>query len=521
MTTAVIYARYSSSNQREESIQGQIRDCLAYAERNGITVLREYTDSALTGKTDKRPSFQQMIKDSERHSFQVVLVWKLDRFARNRYDSAMYRNVLKKNGVRLVSVMENISDSPEGIILEGLMESLAEYYSANLSENVKRGLYDSALERKIISQPTFGYKRGADGRYEIDELTAPIVRRVFHEYANGKPYMAIVEDLNRDGIRTLRGNKFNRNSLRKLLRNEKYIGVYRYRDILDENGIPPIVSKELFDSVQHEVKRRTFTKKRITREESDPYLLTGKLFCGHCGSQMVGESARSKTGKTYHYYTCAGTRHQSRNGCKKRRVHRDWIEHEVIRIVNEYILTDEFIQTLTERIMEIQKQDMESEILKLLKSELTATEAKIANLMKAIEAGAGFSESIRTRLSELESLRDDQNRRISLESHRQPQFTAEQISDYLTRLRRADKTDSDSQRLIINALIKRIYLFDCDDPAEQKISIEINYGDESDQVTHEEVVRIMRPLLCLCVDRRTMNVRRSILIIDSIKKDRT
>lgn len=521
MNTAVIYARYSSSNQREESIQGQIRDCSSYAERNGLTILREYTDSALTGKTDKRPSFQQMIKDSEKHSFQIVLVWKLDRFARNRYDSAMYRNILKKNGVRIISVMENISESPEGIILEGLMESLAEYYSANLAENVKRGLYDSALERKIISQPTFGYKRGSDGRYEIDNLTAPIVRRIFKEYASGKPYMAIIRDLNRDGLRTSTGREFSRNSLRNILRNEKYIGIYRYKDILDEHGIPPIVDRDLFDRVQHEVKHRSFTKKRITREESDPYLLTGILFCGHCGSQMTGESARSSTGKTYHYYSCIGTRHQSRNGCTKRRVPRDWIESEVIRIINEHILTDEFIQTLTKRIMEIQRQDIESDNLRQLQAELKATEIKIANLTKAIEAGAGFSETILNRLSELESLREAQNRRISLEVHKQPQFTSQQISDYLTRLRRAEKTDSDSQRLLISALIKRIYLFDTDDPSEQRISIEINYGDDSDPVTHEEIVRQMSMLPCLNVDRRTLSISRSIVIITSIKKDRT
>lgn len=521
MNTAVIYARYSSSNQREESIQGQIRDCSSYAERNGLTIIHEYTDSALTGKTDKRPSFQQMIKDSEKHSFQIVLVWKLDRFARNRYDSAMYRNILKKNGVRIISVMENISDSPEGIILEGLMESLAEYYSANLAENVKRGLYDSALERKIISQPTFGYKRGSDGRYEIDDVTAPIVRRVFQEYASGKPYMAIIRDLNRDGLRTSTGREFSRNSLRNILRNEKYIGVYRYKDILDEHGIPPIVDRDLFDLVQHEVKHRSFTKKRITREESDPYLLTGILFCGHCGSPMTGESARSSTGKTYHYYSCIGTRHQSRNGCTKRRVPRDWIESEVIRIINEHILTDDFIQTLTDRIMEIQRQDIESDNLSQLRAELKATESRIANLTKAIEAGAGFSESILNRLSELESLREAQNRRISLETHKQPQFTSQQISDYLTRLRRAEKTDSDSQRLLISALIKRIYLFDTDDPSEQRISIEINYGDDCDPVTHEEIVRQMSLFPCLNVDRRTLSISRSIVIITSIKKDRT
>lgn len=521
MIPAVIYARYSSSNQREESIQGQIRDCREFAERNGMTVMHEYTDSALTGKSDKRPSFQQMIRDSEKHTFQVVLVWKLDRFARNRYDSAMYRNVLKKNGVKIVSAMENISESPEGIILEGLMESLAEYYSANLAENVRRGLYDSALERKVISQPTFGYKRGDDGRYAIDELTAPIVRRVFDEYASGKPYMSIVSDLNADGVRTLKGNPFNRNSLRKLLRNEKYIGVYRYRDILDENGIPPIVDRELFDRVQHELKRRSFTKKRITREESDPYLLTSKLFCGHCGSPMTGESARSSTGATYHYYSCVGTRHQSRNGCTKKRVPKDWIEFEVIRIVNEYILTDEFISAMTERIMEIQKSDTESGQMRLLESELKSIETRISNLTKAIEQGAGFSESIMNRLSELESLREAQKTRILNEKRQTVQFTAKQIKDYLTRFKQADLTHTDSQLLIINALIKRIYLFDCDDPEEQKITIEINYGDHADPVSYSEVVRIMRPLLCHSVNRRTQLIRHSIIIIDSIKKDRT
>ena len=520
MNTAVIYARYSSSNQREESILGQIRDCQQYAERNGITVIHEYTDSALTGKTDKRPSFQQMIRDSEKHTFQTVLVWKLDRFARNRYDSAMYRNILKKNGVRLISVMENISESPEGIILEGLMESLAEYYSANLAENVKRGLYDSALERKIISQPTFGYKRGDDGRYAIDELTAPIVRRVFEEYASGKPYMQIVEDLNADGIRTLRGNPFNRNSLRKLLRNEKYIGVYRYKDILDENGIPPIIDRDLFDRVQLELKRRSFTKKRITRDESDPYLLTSKLFCGHCGSPMTGESARSGTGKTYHYYACIGTRHQSRNGCNKKRVPKDWIENEVIRIINEYIFTDEFMQTLTDRIMEIQKEDSESENVRLLERELHSIESKILNLTKAIEAGAGFSETVLNRLSELETLRDAQKQRISNEKRKMVYFTPEQIQTYLHRLKHAGETHSDSQRLIIDALIKKIYLFDTDDPSEQRITIEINYGDDSDPQSHSEIVRLMDAHPCLCVNRRTLKIGRSIIIIDCIKKDR-
>ena len=136
MIPAVIYARYSSSSQREESIAGQLRDCYAFADRNGYKVIEEYTDSAMTATSDRRPSFQRMVADSKKHLFEVVIVWKLDRFARDRYDAAVYRKRLKDNGVKLISAMENITDSPEGIILEGMLEAMAEYYSRNLAENV-------------------------------------------------------------------------------------------------------------------------------------------------------------------------------------------------------------------------------------------------------------------------------------------------------------------------------------------------------------------------------------------------
>ena len=174
--TAVIYARYSSDNQREESIEGQIRECAAYAEKNGITIVKHYIDRAVSAKTDNRPEFQQMIKDSDKKLFDIVLVWKLDRFARNRYDSARYKTQLKKNGVKLVSATEIISEGPEGIILESVLESYAEYYSADLSEKVIRGMTENALKGKFTGGAIpFGYTINADRRFEIDPLTAPFV----------------------------------------------------------------------------------------------------------------------------------------------------------------------------------------------------------------------------------------------------------------------------------------------------------------------------------------------------------
>ena len=143
---AVIYARYSSENQREESIDGQIRECMEYAKHNEIQVIDTYIDRALSAKTDNRPEFQRMIKESGRGGFELVIVWKLDRFSRNRYDSAHYKAILKKNGVKVISATEQISSDPSWILLESMLEGYAEYYSAELSEKVKRGMTENALK---------------------------------------------------------------------------------------------------------------------------------------------------------------------------------------------------------------------------------------------------------------------------------------------------------------------------------------------------------------------------------------
>ena len=491
MKTAVIYARYSSSGQREESIVGQLRDCHAYAERNDLTVLHEYTDSALTGTSDKRPAFQMMIQDSKKRRFDVVLVWKIDRFARNRYDAAMYRKLLADNGVKVVSVMENISDRPEGIILEGLMESLAEYYSANLSENVKRGLYDSALERKVLSRPTFGYRRGSDGRYEIDENQAALVRRIFNEYAAGKPYMDIVRDLNAEGVRSGHGNAFTNNSLRKLLRNEKYIGVYRYRDILDEHGIPPIIDRDLFDRVQAELKRRSFTRKRKTPSDGEAYLLTGKLFCGHCGRPIVGESVRKKDGTIYRYYTCTGTKSAGRNGCKKKRVPKDWIENEVIRIINDEVLTDTFIDLMVAEVMRYQESAEVNRSVVILSDRLREVQKKINNIVTAITSGI-WSETTEQKTIQAQIEHERLTARV---------FTEDEVYAFLRALKRAEKSDTETQRYLINACIARIYLFDDDDG--QRFVFDLNYSTNDVEPVSFERVRQLCSNPCLERDRRT------------------
>ena len=246
---AVIYARYSSDNQREESIEGQLRECTAFAEKNGITILRHYIDRAFSAKTDNRPAFQEMIKDSSKKLFDTVIVWKLDRFARNRYDSARYKAQLKKNGVKVVSATEVISEGAEGIILESVLEGYAEYFSADLSEKVIRGQKENALKCKSNggTRP-LGYVIGEDRHFEIDPLTAPYILEAYKKYDAGATITEIRDWMNEQGVRNTLGNPMTFNSVEHLLKNRRYIGEFKYRDVVIPDGIPAIVPKELFDT---------------------------------------------------------------------------------------------------------------------------------------------------------------------------------------------------------------------------------------------------------------------------------
>ena len=242
--TGAIYARYSSDNQREESIDGQLRECKAFAAKNDIQIVGTYIDRALSAKTDNRPDFQRMIKDSEKHTFDVIIVWKLDRFARNRYDSAHYKAILMRNDVRVVSATEAISQGAEGIILESVLEGMAEYYSAELSEKVIRGQTENAYKCKFNGGTIpFGYIIDKENNFQLNPETAPFVLSAYEMYDDGKTMSEIAENFNSKGLRNTRGTKFNINAISKILRNRRYIGEYKYRDITIPDGIPAIVPK--------------------------------------------------------------------------------------------------------------------------------------------------------------------------------------------------------------------------------------------------------------------------------------
>jgi len=351
----VIYARYSSHSQTEQSIEGQLQVCYEYAKNNGYTVLGEYIDRAQSGTTDNRAEFQRMMADSSKYTFDGVLVYQLDRFARNRYDSAVNKSILKKNGVRVLSARENIADDASGILVEGVLESMAEYFSAELSQKIRRGM-DINAEKCLSngSNPGIGYTVDKDRKFHINPETAPIVREIFEQYASGKTVTEIIMDLNARQVKTSLGKAFNKNSLHRLLRNKRYIGYYIYKDTETPGGMPRIIDDELFERVQRTLDRNKKAPARSRGKEE--YLLTTKLFCGYCKEMMIGYGGTGKSGKAYHYYACKNAKKKL---CHKKVVSKELIEDRIVNACYK-MLTDSNINRIAAEVAKVCKADMDT-----------------------------------------------------------------------------------------------------------------------------------------------------------------
>ena len=475
--TAVIYARYSTDSQREESIEGQIRECTAYAEKNGFTVVKHYIDRAVSAKTDNRPQFQQMIKDSERGIFDVIIVWKLDRFARNRYDSARYKTQLKRNGVKLVSATEVISAGPEGIILESVLEGYAEYYSADLSEKVVRGMTENAL-KGIYNGGTipFGYMIDETRHYQPDPLLAPYVEQTFQKYADGATMTDLRDWLKAHNIKNSMGGEMSYNTIQRMLSNRRYIGELRLRDVVQPNAIPALVSEDLFNKVQEKL---TKNKKAPARHKAeDTYLLTTKLYCGKCGALMFGESGVSHTGKMYTYYKCAAAK--KKKTCDKKAVRKQWLEDLVVSETMKLVEDDASMNAIIAKVMELQNQ--ESTDLPIYEKQLKETEVGITNMLNAIQMGI-LTSSTKERLEALEEQRKELQARIAEERLAKPKMKEEFVRFWLLRFRKLDMTQPEQRQTLVDTFINAIYLYD------DKVLITFNYKEGTETVAFGEAVK--------------------------------
>lgn len=473
--TGVIYARYSSESQREESIEGQVRECQAYAEGKDIQVIKVYTDRALSGKTDKRPSFLKMVQDSTEGCFDVVLVWKFDRFSRNMYDSVIYKDLLKRNGVRVISATEAVAEGPSGILTENLLTSLATYYSAELAEKIHRGQTENALKCRYNGGTLpFGYCIDSEQKYQLDQNTAPLVKDIFQRYADGENAMSIVDDLNAKGIRTTRGGIYKASNINSLLRNRIYIGEYHYGETVVSQALPAIVDEVTFEQVQKRLNKNRRTPGRAKTDVN--YILTTKLFCGECGAMMAGESGTSYNGKTYYYYKCSNAKRK--RGCHKRAVKKEVIERFVVLRTKQVVLTDDNISYMADEILKYQQR--ENTTLPILRKQLADTERAISNLVSAIEQGV-FSKSTKDRLDELEAEKEKLDTAILQEQLAQPSLTKEQIVFWISRFKLGNIDDPKYQEEIIDCFVNAVFVYD------DHIKVAYNCTDTSDTVTLKEM----------------------------------
>ncbi len=473
--TGVIYARYSSDNQRDESIDGQIRECQAFAERQGISIVDHYIDRAFSAKTDKRPAFQKMIRDSEKQKFDKIIVWKLDRFARNRYDSAMYKNKLKKNNVTVASATETISSTSEGILLESILEGYAEYYSAELAEKVTRGMTGNALKCQFNGgNIPIGYKITEDKHFELDPEKAPLVLEAFKAYAGGLTIQEAVDMLNEKGLTTTRGNPVTFNIVTNMLKNRRYIGEYRFKDVVMPDGIPRIVPQELFDLVQIQREKNKRASARHKAEED--YLLTTKLFCGKCNALMVGECGTGHNGTVYRYYKCGVAKRKRK--CDKKAVKKDWIEDLVVRYTKQMLMDDNVIEDIVSIVLRNLKQ--ENSTLVLLRRQLTETQTSIKNIMDAIEDGIRTA-TTKQRLIELEKTQNELEIKIVKEELRRPNITKEELTFWLKRFQQLDTNKKEHKQRLIDSFVNAVFIYD------DKIVLTFNYKEANKTVTLSEV----------------------------------
>jgi site-specific DNA recombinase len=483
---AVAYTRFSSDNQRQESIDAQIRAIREYCDRNQFILIDTYSDQALSGTTDKREQFLKMIADSKDGKFDAVIVHKLDRFSRDRYDSAFYKRELRKNKVQICSVLENLDDSPESIILESVITGMAEYYSKNLAREAMKGMRETAYQCKHTGgKPPFGYKVNPDTRlYEIEEREAEGVKLIFQWVVEGKGYDQIIRELNARGYYTRKGQPFGKNSIHEILRNEKYKGVYIFNRAAEKDingmrnnhnkktegevirikgGLPAIVDEGVFDAVAAIISSR---KHMVScRQAKETYLLTSKIICGECGKGFGGARKFSGRGKRlYVTYRCFNRDKSADIACKNPEIQRDYIGKYVLNEISKIIFNDEDAAKWLEKYREYRaKNDVNGQKrIEDMMAEVQRIETKIENLAFSIAESASSSRSLVAIIDQLEQQKQDIERQIK-EAERLTKVldvTEEDIRYHYGRARELFRTgELPEMRQLINLYVEQVVVY--------------------------------------------------------------
>ncbi len=478
----VIYARFSSLRQNETSIEAQVKECYKYCEAKHFRVIEIYEDDAKSAKTDDRPDFQRLINDSKKGLFQGVVCYQLDRFARNRKDSVVYKAILKKNGVKVYSAKENIGDDPSSILVESVLEGMAEYYSAELAQKVNRNMRLNAekgffnggfapLGYKVVTIDFGTYKKK---KLEIEPVSAEIVKEIFELRANETKIDHIIDILNHKGYKNINGKEFTRNSLQTMLKNKRYIGTNMYGNEEFPNTVPAIIDKELFDRVQKVIEKNK--KGPGGAKAKEEYLLTSKMVCDCCGEKMKGVSGKAKNGSIYRYYTCKT--HKGKKKCQRKNLSKDYIENLVINKCKQILNNDENIDFIAKQIYEIcQKENNKNLIIKEYEKRIKKSKKAIENLLSAIENGDNvdlINERIREKRKELE----ETEVLLLKEKNKLANINEEHIRFFLHQIKNGDINDIKYRKKLINIFVNEIHVTEKDiiivfNVSKQKISLAV------------------------------------------------
>ena len=485
---AVGYCRVSTDKQREESIDHQQREIQKYADENGIRVIEWYVDHGYSGTTNKRPALDRMIKDSKQKKFNQVLVWKLDRFSRNMYEGAIAKHELKENGVTVFSVIERIDNTPEGQMVETLFEAMNQYYVKNLARGVLGGMKENALNGLSNGSCTYGYmlapkldengniikKRNKGGKiktvntYVIHPENSAAVKLIFKMFWAGADRNKILLRLKELGYKNANGKDFIGTNIDKILRNERYTGVYIFecnkgklvnympREVIrTEGGLPKIIEKEDFDKVQQILDAR---KHKPNSHSLVDYLLTGKMVCGDCGGTFTG-STHYKNGQPYYYYRCG----RQKPDCKIVSIRKEAIENFVMSEIEKVVKSEEFIQNILDRFVEFyNEKNSNNSIIKELETRLEEVERKITNLVKVIADSGKFNDIFQTELGALTNEKIELLSNIKKESNNGfTEFVTKETirRTYFKVLKLLETGETKDKATIINTLLNRVIVY--------------------------------------------------------------
>ena len=487
---AICYYRYSSDAQRDVSIVQQKDAAHEYAEHHGYHIIKEYDDPAYSGTRDDRPAFQLMLYEVEKLRPAYLILWKTDRLSRDRIDAVMAKKRLRECGVKIVYVAESIPDDDEAtqILMESIYEAMAASFIVSHRKNVVRGMTYNAENAFYNGVKMLGYVGEVDHKYEIDQATAPTVRRIFKEYTEGVPMQKICDSLNNAGQKTVRGNKFTVNSLRNILVNRAYIGEYKFGKTLIPDGMPRLIDDETFQKAQAKLEAnkrggKGAIKKLHPEIEIEDYWLTGKICCGLCGGTMQGVSGTSRSGNLYYYYSCINYR---KHTCTLKYQRKELMEKIVLYILDDLINDPALRIIIAEKCYAYHQaqNDDNGAYEASIRAQLKDVEGKLNNLVKAIEAGI-FNSTTAERMNVLENQKSMLNDALLAEQNRKKcDLTLNTIVKFLSSLV-GDINNPDTRRRLLEFFIDKIYVYP------DKMVLTFYYTDDRRELPFEETIRLI------------------------------